>query len=96
MVMDHLGDDEPQELLGERRVEARLLGESPEPLDLDAFTFGVGGGQIDGRLVATDRLGDLEPLGEQVDERRIDVVDRGAIVRQLCIDWASTSLMPRR
>ena len=35
----------------------------------------IGRRQVMGRLVLTDRLGDLEPLGEQVDQRRVDVVD---------------------
>ena len=33
MVVDDLGHDEPQELLGERRIEPRLLGEGAEPFD---------------------------------------------------------------
>ena len=34
MVVDHLGDDEAQELLGEHRVEPRLDGERAQPRDL--------------------------------------------------------------
>ena len=58
----------------------------PQPFDLDPFAGFVGGGEFDGGLVATDRLGDLEPFGEEVDQRRVDVVDARAVVGQLRID----------
>ena len=38
VVVDDLGDDEPQELLGERRIETRLLRERAQAGELDLFT----------------------------------------------------------
>jgi hypothetical protein len=35
-------------------------------------------------LEHADRLGTAEPLGEHMDQRRIDIVDRGAIVSEPC------------
>lgn len=89
VVVDHLGNDETEEFLGERRVEPRLLGEGAQPSDLDRFTVRVGRWQFGVFLVAPNGLGDLEPLGEQVYERGIDVVDTGAILIQLQIGLLS-------
>lgn len=75
MVPDHLVDDEAQELLRELRVEVRRFGQLPEPGDLHLLPGGIGGRQPRFRLVAADLLGDGEPLGEQEDERGVDVVD---------------------
>ena len=43
------------------------------------LTFGVRGGQRDLGLVATDRLGDLEALREEMDQSGVDVVDALAV-----------------
>ena len=77
VVEDDLVDDEAQELLGERRVEPGLHGEGTQPGDLLLLSLGVGGRQAGLGLVAADGLGDLEPLGQQVHEGRVDVVDAG-------------------
>jgi phosphoglycerate dehydrogenase-like enzyme len=84
-MVDDFGDDEAQELLREHRVEAGLDGERPQPRNLLLLADRVGGWQTDLRLVATDLLRDLEPLGEQVDEGGVDVVDAGPVTRQLCV-----------
>lgn len=75
MVMDDLGDDEPEELLGEDGVEPCLLGERSKSRHLAFLACRVGGRQAGGCLVPPDVLGDLEALGEEVDERGVDVVD---------------------
>src|SRR5690606_6711688 len=62
-------------LLGELGIEMRLLRDRPQPGDLLTLASGVRGWHPARRLEPADRLGGLEPLGEQVDERRIDVVD---------------------
>jgi hypothetical protein len=90
VVMDHFGHDEAQELLGERRVETGLLGQCTQPFDLHPLASLVGRRQLGLCLVAPDRLGDLEPLGEQMHQRRIDVVDAGAVGRKLRIDGRLT------
>ena len=45
VVVDHLGDDEPEELLGEHRVESGLLGQRPQAGDLDLLAAGSAGGR---------------------------------------------------
>ena len=82
VMADHLVDDEAQELLGEVGVEFGAAREPAQPFDLRRLARRVGGGQPGGRLVPPDRLRDLEPLGEQEDERGVDVVDALAVTRQ--------------
>ena len=47
VMVDHLGDDEPQELLGERRVEPGFDGERAQPRDLGRLAVQVGRWQPD-------------------------------------------------
>jgi hypothetical protein len=84
-MMDDLSDDEAEELLREVGIEARLLRERTETLDLAILALRIGGGKAGPRLVATDVLGDPEPLGEQVDQRRVEVVDARAVPLQLLV-----------
>ncbi len=83
MVADHFIDDEAQELLGEVRVELGLLCKPPQPRNLLGFALRICWRQPGGCLEGADLLGDLEPLGEQVNEGRVDVVDAPAIVPEL-------------
>ena len=76
-----------------RRNASVNAGSSPDsaarvaqPGDLLGLAVGVHRRQADLRLVAPDRLGDLEPLGEQVDERGVDVVDARPVRAQLLVD----------
>ncbi len=82
MVADHLVDDEAQEFLAEFGIELGVFGEAAQAGDLALLATRIGGGQPAGRLVPADRLGHLEPLGEQMDERGIDIVDALAIALQ--------------
>ncbi len=82
MMADHLVDDEAQEFLAEFGVELGFGGEPAQPRDLRRFARGIGGGQVVGGLVATDRLRHLEAFGEQVDQGGIDIVDALAITVQ--------------
>ena len=79
MVADHLVDYEAQELLAEIGVEIGIAGQRAQPGDLLHLAHRVGGGQAVLGLVATDRLGHLEPLGEHEDQRGVDIVDALAI-----------------
>ena len=85
VMVDDFGHDEAQELLREHRIETRLDGQRPQPRHLLLLAHRVGGRQPDRGLVAADLLGDLEPLGEQVDERGVDVVDARPVTRQLVV-----------
>jgi phosphoglycerate dehydrogenase-like enzyme len=87
-MVDDLGDDEAQELLREHRVESRLDSERSQPRHLLLLAHRVGSRQTNLRLVAADLLGDLEPLGEQVHEGSVDVVDARPVARQLGV-WLS-------
>src|SRR5690606_38145451 len=75
VMPDDLGDDEPDHRLAELGVEVGLAGERPEARDLGLLAGGIGGGQLVHPLVLADLPGDLEAFGEQVDDRRVDVVD---------------------
>ena len=55
---------------------------SAQPSDLLLLALGIRRRQADLRLVAPDRLGDLEALRQQVDESGVDVVDAGPVLGQ--------------
>jgi hypothetical protein len=82
VVADYFVDDEPQELLAECWIESGRVGEFPEPRYLYCLAIGVGRRQTDLRLVFTDPLRDLEPFGEKMDERGVDIVDTCPRVRE--------------
>src|SRR5450830_1015513 len=75
VVTDDLFDDEGQELLGEHRVEVRLVGEATQPRDLLRLSPQVRRRQPSYGLEHADLLRCLEPLRQQVHERGVDVVD---------------------
>ncbi len=91
VMPDHLLDDEPEERLRERRVQFRLLRQPPEPRDLRLFPPRIGGRQPRLVLVPPHRLRHLEPLGEQVDQRRVDIVDAPAITAQHLVAHPTSS-----
>ena len=76
-MADHLVDDEPQELFPEIGIELGVFGQPAESRDLALLTRRVGWRKRVFGLVGAHRLGDAEPLGEHMDQRRIDVVDAG-------------------
>lgn len=88
MVADHLVDDEAQELLGEFGVEIGLFRQLPQPRDLAGLAVRIGGGEGRLGLVFAHGLGNPEPLGEHMDQRRIDVVDALAEGREHLIGRA--------
>ena len=73
--MDDLGDDEVEPLLGEGRIELRLLGDRAQAGDLGALALRIGGRHPVRGLEAADLLGELESLREHVHEGGVDVVD---------------------
>ena len=75
MVADDFVDDESQELLAEHWIESGRIGQLAEPRYLNRLAIGVGRRQADLRFVVTDPLRDLEPFGEKMDERGVDIVD---------------------
>ena len=83
VVPDDLFDDEGQELLGEDRVEVRLVRQLPQARDLLHLAARVRRRHPAGGLEHADLLGRLEALGQQVDQRGVDVVDAAAQPRKL-------------
>src|SRR3546814_14494227 len=58
---------------------------SSDLLDLALFAARISGGQAFARLQFADRLGHLEPLGEHIDERRVDIVAALAVAAKLVV-----------
>ena len=75
---DHLVDDEAQELFGELGIEVGFFGQLAQAGDLAVLAAGIGRGQRVFGLVAAHRLGGAEPFGEDMDQRRVEVVDAAA------------------
>src|SRR5690554_2405367 len=82
MVADHFADDEIEELFGEVGIEMGVLRKLAQPRDLLRFACRISRRQAMTGLELAHSLGAAEPLGEHMDQRRIDIVDRGAIIRQ--------------
>ncbi len=75
VMTDHLGNHEVEELLGELRIQPSLFGQQAEPLYLFSLTGGIGSRQPMSGLQDAHLLGDPEPLGQQMDQGSIHVVD---------------------
>lgn len=84
-MVDDFVHDESQKLLAEGRIQASAVCEFTKPGDLHRLAIWVGWGKTDGRLVFSDPFGDLEALGEHVDECCIDVVDAVSAVSEYLI-----------
>ena len=82
---DDLIDDEPQELLAELGIEAGCVGQLTETGDLLGLAVRIGRGEPHLGLVLTDPFRDLEPFGQQVNERGVDVVDAGPAVAEYLV-----------
>lgn len=87
MVVNHFGDDEVEKLLGERGVKLGRFGERSQVRDLHALALGVARGHVVCGLEATNLLRELEALGKQVNECRVNVVDAQPKAREvsLCV-----------
>src|SRR5664280_562941 len=66
VVVDHLVDDEGEELLGEDRIQSGIARQALQPGDLLGLTLGVGGGHTQLRLEPAYCLGALEAFGEDM------------------------------
>ena len=98
VVADHLVDDEVEELLRELRVEARVVRQGAQPLDLEGLAGRVGRRHPRAGLEPAHLLGALEALGEQVHQRGVEVVDAAAQSLQLGggVLLGHTSIQARR
>src|SRR5689334_6652775 len=75
VMPDHLAHNERQEFLGKIRIQLRLLCERSQPRHLLCLPRQIGGRQSLCRLELAHCLGELEALGQQVHQRRVDIVD---------------------
>ena len=88
MVLDDLGDDEGEELLGEDRVQAGLLSQCPQTCHLVLLAPGVGRRQVQLGLEQAHLLSAAEALSQEMDEGGVEIVDGGPIDGQLRGDAA--------
>src|ERR1700728_487387 len=75
VMADHFLDDEGQELFREIGIELGVLGQRAQPGDLHLLACGIGGRKAVRGLILAHRLGAFEALGQEMDQRRIDIVD---------------------
>lgn len=75
MMADHLIDDEAQEFFGKYWIELRIFRELAKPRDLAFLPAWIGWWQGILCLETAYRLCDLEPLGQHIDQGRVDIVD---------------------
>ncbi len=85
VVADHFLNDKAEEFLGKIRIQLGGFGQPPQTGDLLGLTFGIGCRKAMGGLKLAHRLRTFEALGQQVNERRVDIVDRFAQALQFWI-----------
>ena len=85
MMADHFRHDEIEEFLGKGRVEAGLLRHITQPFDLFCLAGLVCGRKVMLRLQLADLLGQLEALGQRMNEDGIEIVDAVAELAQLTL-----------
>ena len=78
VVADDLGDQEIQELLGELRVELGGYRQRAQARDLPRFARRISRRQPVRRLQSSDLARTFEAFREQMQHRRIEIVDRVA------------------
>ena len=96
VMADDLGHDEREPLLRELGVEVGIDGERTQARELLLLTSGVGCRHPVLRLQLADLLGRTEPLGEQIDQRRVDVVDAAAQTAQRRVGSSESVIGPPR
>ncbi len=74
-MTNHLINNEPQELLGELRIQPCISRELAHPRDLSLFSAGVSRRQARVGFVAPHSLSHFEPLCQYMDKGSIDIVD---------------------
>ena len=78
MVTDHLIDHKPDKLLAEIGIELGFFCQLAQPGNLAFLAQGIARGKGILGLVGAHRFGDAKSLGEHMDQRGVDVVNRGA------------------
>ena len=75
VVADDFAHDKGEEFFGKIGIKFCGFGKRPKPCDLLELARGIGGRQALRRLELAYRLGELEALGQQMHQRRVDIVD---------------------
>ena len=83
MVADHLADDEGEVFFGELGIKLGAFRQAAQPLDLNFLPGRIGRGQIMTSLQGSDTLRTPEALGQNMDHRRIDIIDALTEILQL-------------
>jgi hypothetical protein len=73
-MSNDLTNDKGQELFGKVGIEFADCRKMPQTADLLGFPAGIARGQSLPSLQFADRVGTAEPLRQQVDDRRIDIL----------------------
>jgi hypothetical protein len=95
MVTDDLVDDEGKERLGEFRIKSRFLGQLPKTRNLGGLALRIAGRQPVFRLEPSDLLCALKSLCQQVNDRRVQVVDAAPEFKQLLMRPVACGLFAR-
>jgi hypothetical protein len=82
VVPDDVLDDEREDLLGDHGIEARVMGQASQALDLTRLAARVTRGHARCGFQFSDRLSELESLREQANQGAVDVVDAVSQVSQ--------------
>ena len=75
-----------EKLLGEIGIELRFPRQRTQTFDLPRFAFRIGRRHVVLGFEPPDGLRAFEPLGQQMDQRRIDIVDAVAQTQKFGID----------
>ena len=85
VVADHFRHHEIEEFLRKIGIELGVLRQFAQARDLGLLPRLVGRRQIVQRFILADRLGAFEALGQQVNKRRIQIVDTVSEAQKLGI-----------
>src|SRR5690606_18819756 len=84
VVANYLASNKGQDLFCEIRIQMSLVSQAAQACDLLLLTGRIGRRHIALRLQRTNSLRAAEALREDVNESRIQIVDRGSILQELC------------
>ena len=82
MVADHLADDKGEVFFGKLRIKLRVLRQGTQPSNLIVLPGWISRGQVMVSLQSSYTLRTTEALRQNMDHRRIDIVDALAKIAQ--------------
>ena len=78
MVANNLGHDEIQKFFSENRIKTSFICQGAQALNLGGFTRLIRRWQVVFRFQHTDLLGQLEALGQCMQQHSIEIINAGA------------------